>query len=99
MDEASIEKPKPTGKITYNLTMAKALRNIKAPYKGLVVDIRTRPNYLALVVYEENIMQYESEQRMNIMEYLLMMRSVIESYNVRCEIEGAKGSARRSGKP
>jgi hypothetical protein len=93
-----IEQPKPTGRIVYNLAMAKALRNIKPPYKGLVVDIRTRPNYLALVVYEENIMEYESEQRMNIMEYLLMMRSIIESYNVRCEIEGAKGSARRSGK-
>lgn len=75
--------------------MAKALRKVKKPYKDLVVDVMARPNYLALVVYENNIMEYEVDQRVNIMEYLLMMREVIQSYGVRCELEGAKGSVRR----
>jgi hypothetical protein len=87
--------PEPKTKIFYNVEMAKALREIKPPYKNVIVDIRTRPNYLALVVYEDNILEFEVDQRVNIMEYLLMMREVVQSFGVRCELEGATGSARR----
>jgi len=68
--------------------MAKAIRDINPPYKGIVLDIRKRPNYLALTVYEENIMEFSQEQRMNIMEYLLNVRAMIQNFGVRCEIEG-----------
>ena len=91
MEETS---PKP-GRIFYNYDMAKAVRKIKKPYKDLIVDVKARPNYLALTIYEDNIMQYEVDQRVNIMEYLMMMRSVIQSYGVRCELEGATGNGRR----
>jgi len=77
-------------KIFYNIDMAKSIRNIKKPVKGLWMDIRARPNYLAVTVYEENVMEYNESQRSAIMEYLLMVREVIESYGVRCEIEGIK---------
>jgi len=90
MEETS---PKPD-RIFYNYDMAKAVRRIKKPYKDLIVDVKARPNYLALTIYEDNIMQYEVDQRVNIMEYLMMMRSVIQSYGVRCELEGATGSGR-----
>jgi hypothetical protein len=85
-------------KIFYNIQMAKALREIKAPYKGLVVDVRARPDWLALVIFEDDIMEYEVDQRVNIMEYLLLMRKVIESFGVRCELEGIKGSGRKKKK-
>jgi hypothetical protein len=85
----------PTGRIFYNVEMAKVIRNIKPPYKGIVVDIRARPNYLALTVYEENIMEFSVDQRVNIMEWLLLIRSTIQSYGVRCELEGATGNVRR----
>jgi hypothetical protein len=68
--------------------MAKAIRQIKSPYKGVKYEIRRRPNYLALTVFEDNIMEYSQEQRMNIMEYLLQIRSMIQNFGVRCEIEG-----------
>jgi hypothetical protein len=84
------------GKITYNLQMAKAIREIKPPYKGLLVDVRARPDWLALVIYEHNIMEYDVDQRVNIMENLLMMRSVIESYGVRCELEGIRAKEKKS---
>lgn len=70
--------------------MAKRLREIKKPVKDLRMDVRARPNYLALTVYEENIMQYDIDKRSDIMEYLLLCRQLIESYGVRCEIEGIK---------
>ena len=77
-------------KIFYNLDMAKNIRKIKMPVKDLKVDVRARPNYLALTVYEENVMQYEIDKRADIMEYLLLCKQLIESYGVRCEIEGIK---------
>lgn len=70
--------------------MAKAIREVKAPYKGIILDIRKRPNYLAVTVHEENIMEFSQEQRMNIMEYLLQVRAMIQNFGVRCEIEGIK---------
>lgn len=70
--------------------MAKAIRKVKMPVKDLKMDVRARPNYLALTVYEENIMQYEIDKRADIMEYLLLCRQLIESFGVRCEIEGIK---------
>ena len=77
-------------KIFYNIDMARSLRKIKMPVKDLKMDVRARPNYLALTVYEENIMQYDIDKRSDIMEYLLLCKQLIESYGVRCEIEGVK---------
>lgn len=77
-------------KIFYNVEMAKAIRNVKIPVKGFKMDVRARPNYLALTVYEENIMEYNESKRMQIMEYLVLCKQLIESYGVRCEIEGIK---------
>lgn len=70
--------------------MARKIRDLKVPVKGLILDIRARPNYLALTVYESNIMEYSESQRMQLMEYLLMVRKLIQSYGTPCEIEGMK---------
>lgn len=70
--------------------MAKRIRDIKCPVKNLKLDIRARSNYLALTVYESNIMEFNENQRMNIMEYLLLVRNLIMSYGTPCEIEGMK---------
>lgn len=82
--------PKKSTKIFYNLQMAQALRNLKPPYKGIILDVRTRPNWIALVVYEENIMSFNPHQQENIMEWLWMARDLMQSFGTRCEIEGIK---------
>jgi hypothetical protein len=79
-------------KIKYTIEMAKKIREIKVPVKGLKMDIRARPNYLALTVYEENVMEYNESQRMQLMEYLLLVRQLIVSYGTPCEIEGIKST-------
>ena len=70
--------------------IAKAIRQVKAPVKRLTVDVVTHPNYLGLRVYEDEVMEYDVNQRMHIMEYLLMLKNIVDSFGVRCEIEGAK---------
>jgi hypothetical protein len=77
-------------RVFYTKEMAKSIREIKQPYKNIKLDIMKRPNYIALVIHENNIMEFGQEQRMNIMEYLLKVRSMIQSFGVRCEIEGVK---------
>jgi hypothetical protein len=70
--------------------IAKAIRQLPSPVKELTVDIVTHPEYLSLRVYEDEVMQYEINQRADIMQYLLMMREVVQSFGVRCEIDGGK---------
>lgn len=77
-------------KITYTVDMAKKIRGMKPPVKNLLLDVRARPNYLALTVYESNIMEYNETDRMAVMEYLLQVRQLIMSYGTPCEIEGMK---------
>jgi hypothetical protein len=83
-------------KIFYNIEMAKALRQVKAPVKDLTLDVKARPNYLALTVYEEEVMKYDETRRGDIMEYLILCKQLIESYGVRCEIEGVKRDTKKS---
>jgi hypothetical protein len=74
--------------------IAKSIRQLKSPVKELTVDIVTHPEYLSLRVYEDEIMQYEINQRADIMQYLLLVRDIVQSYGVRCEIDGGKSVPR-----
>jgi len=76
--------------IKYTVEMAKKIRDVKVPVKKLLLDIRARPNYLALTVYESNIMEMTESERFQVMEYLLLVRKLIMSYGTPCEIEGMK---------
>ena len=76
--------------ILYTKEMAKAIREVKPPFTGIKLDIRKRPNYIALTVHEDNIMEFSESKRMQIMEYLLQVRAMVENFGVRCEIEGIK---------
>lgn len=82
-------------KIKYTVQMAKDIRKIKCPVKGLIMDIRARPNYLAVTIYEDNVMEYNESERMQLMEYLLLVRDVIKAYGTPCELEGWAGNGRQ----
>jgi hypothetical protein len=77
-------------KARYTKEIAKKIRAIKQPVRNLLLDIRDRPNYLALTVYESNIMEYNESDRMAIMNYLLLVRELILSFGIPCELEGMK---------
>jgi len=74
----------------YTKDIARKIREIKPPVRNLLLDIRDRPNYLALTVYESNIMEYNETDRMAIMNYLLLVRQLIQSFGIACELEGMK---------
>jgi len=82
-------------KITYSVAMAQAVRRVKKPVKGLVVDVIALPDFLAVRVYEENILEYSDNQREAIMSYLLTVRDLIRSYGTPCHLDGARGVPRK----
>lgn len=79
-------------KINYTVQMARKIREVKCPVKNLVLDVKARPNYLALTVYEDNVMEYSESQRWQLMEYLLLVRKLVQSYGTPCELEGMPGN-------
>ena len=88
MIQKNLDEELPFMAIKYTVEMAKKVRDIKVPVKNLKLEIRARPNYLALTVYEENVMEYNESQRFQLMEYLLLVRQLIMAYGTPCEIEG-----------
>jgi len=76
--------------------MRKAVHQIKVPYKGLILDFVDMGQYIALRVYENQIMSMSDQQRIGVMEYLQLIRTTIESYGVTCHFDGAKGDPPRS---
>jgi len=77
-------------RVFYNDKIARAVRELKPPVKDLQLDIMARPNYVAVVVYEDNVMQYNLGKTEEIMAYLFLVRDVIKSFGTPCEIEGFK---------
>jgi hypothetical protein len=74
--------------VLYTKEMAKSIREVKPPFSGIKLDIRKRPNYISLTIHEDNIMDMSESKRMQVMEYLIKVRSTIQNFGVRCEIEG-----------
>jgi hypothetical protein len=52
------------------------------------MDIVKYPEFLALRLYEDNFSQYDGSLKMRIIDYVEMVKKIIESYGVRCELEG-----------
>jgi hypothetical protein len=77
--------------VFYTKEMAKRVREIKQPVYGLQMDIVKFPEFLAIRLYENNFMQYGDAERIRIIDYIEMVKKVLESYGVRVELEGAKG--------
>lgn len=73
----------------YTRQMAYAVRNIKKPYKNLKVSISDCSDHLEVLVFEDNIDTFSELEKMNIMEYLIMVENVLNSFpNITALIAG-----------
>jgi hypothetical protein len=71
------------------------LKQMKAPYPNIVIDITENPSYVGLRVYENEVMSLSDEKRYGIMIHLQEMRKVLETFGYKCFFEGAKGDPPR----
>ena len=71
--------------------MASKLRELKKPASNLIMDIVKYPEFLAIRLYENNFSQYDGSMRMRVIDYIEMVKRILESYGVRVELEGKPG--------
>lgn len=79
----------PNKPVFYTQEMSKRVRGIKKPVTDLQMDIVKYPEFLALRLYEDNFIQYQGIKKEMVIEYVSKVKKLIESYGVRCELEGA----------
>jgi len=52
------------------------------------MDIVKYTDFLALRLYEDNFLQFEGTKKEIVIDYITKVKKLIESYGVRCELEG-----------
>ena len=52
------------------------------------MDIVKYPEFLAIRLYEDNFIQFDGIKKEMVIDYVAKVKKVIESYGVRCELEG-----------
>jgi hypothetical protein len=68
--------------------MSKAIRGITKPANNLQMDIVKYPEFLAIRLYENNFVQFEGVKKEMVIDYVAKVKKLLESYGVRCELEG-----------
>jgi hypothetical protein len=52
------------------------------------MDIVKYPEFLTIRLYESNFKHYDGLMKEQVINYVQMVKNIIESYGVRCELEG-----------
>ena len=77
----------PNKPVFYTEEMKKKVWEIQKPAL-LLMDIVKYPDFLALRLYEDNFLQFEGTKKEMVIDYVSKVKKLIESYGVRCELEG-----------
>jgi hypothetical protein len=77
----------PNKPVFYTEEMKKAVHQVKKPAM-LLMDIVMYPDFLALRLYEDNFLQFDGTKKEMVIDYVTKVKRLLESYGVRCELEG-----------
>ena len=77
----------PNRPVFYTDEMKKRIWEIPKPAM-LLLDIVKYPEFLALRLYEDNFIQFDGTKKEMVIDYVSKVKRLIESYGVRCELEG-----------
>jgi hypothetical protein len=78
----------PNKPVFYTKEMAKKIREISKPAGDLKMDIVKYPDFLAIRLYEDNFIKYEGSMKLRVIEYIEMVKKILETYGIRVELEG-----------
>jgi len=78
----------PNKPVFYSQEMRKRVREIQKPVPDLMMDVVKYPEFLALRLYEDNFIKYDGIKKEMVIAYVDRVKKLIESYGVRCELEG-----------
>jgi hypothetical protein len=85
----------PNKPVFYNLEMRKKLRELQKPMM-LLMDVVQYPDFLALRLYEDNFIQFDGIEKEKVIDYVSRVKKLLESYGVRCELEGVPSNGKIS---
>jgi hypothetical protein len=77
----------PNKPVFYTKEMAQKIRELQKP-SMLLMDIAKYPEFLAVRLYEDNFLQFDGIKKEQVIDYVSKVKRIIESYGVRCELEG-----------
>jgi hypothetical protein len=78
----------PNKPVFYTKEMSTKVREVRKPVPDLMMDVVQYPEFLALRLYEDNFIQYQGAKKEMVIDYVDRVKKLIESYGVRCELEG-----------
>jgi hypothetical protein len=81
-------------RLKYDKTMAKAIRSIPKPLK-FTMDIVEHMEYIEVRVYENQLMQFNDSKRVQAMEYLNKIDTLLKSFGLKSFIGGSHGDPPR----
>lgn len=81
-------------RLRYDKTMAKAVRSIPKPLK-FAMDIVEHKEYTEIRVYENDLMQFNDSRRVQAMEYLNKVDTLLKSFGLKSFIGGSHGDPPR----
>ncbi len=77
----------PNKPVFYTEEMKKKIHQLQKP-SMLLMDVVMYPDFLALRLYEDNFLQFDGIKKEMVIDYVGKVKKLIESYGVRCELEG-----------
>jgi hypothetical protein len=77
----------PNKPVFYTKEMARKVRELRSPAPDLQMDIVKYPEFLAIRLYEDNFSQYDGSMKLRVIEYIEMVKNILETYGVRVELE------------
>lgn len=77
----------PNKPVFYTPEMSSKVREIPKPGM-LLMDIVQYPDFIAIRLYEDNFIQFDGSAKERVIDYVNKVKKLIESYGVRCELEG-----------
>ena len=80
--------------VFYTKEMSRKVIELISPARDLQMDIVKYPEFLAIRLYEDNFSQYDGSMKVRVIEYIELVKNVLESYGVRVELEGKPGGRR-----
>ena len=78
----------PNKPVFYNKEIALGVRALKKDFPSLQMDIVQYPEFLAIRLYEDNFIQFDGLKKEMVIDCVTKVKKLIESYGVRCELEG-----------
>jgi hypothetical protein len=82
----------PKKPVFYTPEMAKRVKELPVPVSNFLMDIVIYPgDFLAIRLYEDNFIQFDGIKKEMVIDYVGRVKKLLESYGVRCELEGVPG--------